>query len=210
MEAHTTLHHSGIRLEAVINETRGPDGVVLTHPHPLYGGSMDNAVVTAVAGVFSANGFTTLRFNFRGVGNSTGQYDDGLGEEDDLLAALSFLKEKGCENIRIAGYSFGARISAGVVSKGCDIQDHIMISPPVAFMSFDDIERLPATGLVITGENDEIAPPDRIQSCLDRWRIAPRFEIIKSCDHFYSRHLKRLETILTQYLSMQPLGEQYV
>ncbi len=202
MEVHTTVHHSDIRLEAVINENKGPDAVVLTHPHPLYGGSMDNAVVTAAAGVFFENEFTTLRFNFRGVGKSTGQYDDGPGEQNDLLAAVSFLTEKGYENIRIAGYSFGARISAAVVSKGCAIQDHIMISPPVAFMNFDDIEHLPSTGLVITGENDDIAPPDRIQSCLDRWRITPRFEVIRSCDHFYSRHLKHFETILSQYLSI--------
>jgi alpha/beta superfamily hydrolase len=87
------------------------------------------------------------------------------------------------------------------VAGGYDIFDHIMISPPVAFMSFDDIAALPSTGLVITGQNDDIAPPDIIQTHLDRWGITPRFEVIPGCDHFYAGHLDSLHQSLSHYFS---------
>jgi uncharacterized protein len=201
MESDITICCGNNSLEAKLNENGEHNAVVVTHPHPLYGGNMDNWVVTSIAGIFLANRFTTLRFNFRGTGKSTGMYDDGNGEQDDLKAAISFLQQKGYEKIWLAGYSFGSKITALAVSSGCAVQDHIMIAPPVAFMSFDDIEILPRTGLVITGENDDFAPPDQIRFHLDRWGIKPQFEMIKSCDHFFSTGLKDLEVILNAYLS---------
>jgi len=91
-------------------------------------------------------------------------------------------------------------MNALVVSKGCKIEDHIMVSPPVGFMSFDDIEKMFCTGLIITGANDEIAPAELVQGHINRWQINPRYEIIKDCDHFYSGCLGKLKTILTDYL----------
>jgi hypothetical protein len=158
-------------------------------------------VVVRTASAFAQQGFTTLRFNFRGTGGSSGMYDNGHGEQTDVIAALEFLKDQGCDPLYLAGYSFGSRVNASVVAGGYDIFDHIMISPPVAFMSFDDIAALPSTGLVITGQNDEIAPPGRIQAYLDRWGITPRVDIIPGCDHFYSGSLAHLKNRLSDYLS---------
>lgn len=201
MDSVIMIEAGQVQLEAMIAENTTSKAVIVTHPHPLYGGNMENPVVMTASRAFFDNGFTTLRFNFRGTGKSTGRFDDGIGEQDDVRAAVSYLKEKGLDDIRLCGYSFGSRINASVVSEDCSISDHIMVSPPVAFMSFDDIFSMPKTGLVITGSHDEIAPPGQVQTHLTRWEITPEYQVIESCDHFYSGCLDRLEDILNRYLS---------
>ena len=200
MDAHITIDCKNIKLEGVLHKNSLQKAVIICHPHPLYGGNMDNPVVITIAEAFFEKGFTTLRFNFRGTGNSTGMFDHGEGEQEDIRAAMSCLIGNGYQKIYLAGYSFGARMNALVVSKGCEIEDHIMISPPVGFMSFDDIKKMPDTGLIVTGGNDEIGSADLIQKHINRWQINPRYEIIEDCDHFYSGCLSRLKTILTDYV----------
>ena len=201
MNSQITIDCNENKLEAVLNENSLQKAVIITHPHPLYGGNMDNSVVMSIEKAFFDRGFTTLRFNFRGTCNSTGMFDDGNGEQDDVLAVLSFLEQKkGFERILLAGYSFGARINAKLVAGGCEIDDHIMISPPVGFMSFDDIEQMPHTGLIVSGEKDEIAPSNLIQDHIARWGIKVQYKIIKNCDHFYSNSLGKLENIIDLYL----------
>ncbi len=201
MESQITIERQTIRLEGVLDHNSSQKAVIISHPHPLYGGDMDNPVVMAIAEVFCEKGYTTLRFNFRGKGKSTGTFDNGNGEQDDVMAAISFLEDKGFRGISLAGYSFGSRMNAEVISKGIRIQDHIMVSPPMGAMSFDGIENMPSTGLIVTGRNDEIAPPDLILEHIKIWGIAPRFDIIENCDHFYSGCLKKLKTLLADYLS---------
>ncbi len=201
MSSTISIECKNIKLEAVLNENSLQKAVVITHPHPLYGGNMDNSVVVSIEKAFFNKGFTTLRFNFRGTCNSTGMFDDGNGEQDDVLAALSYLRnKKGHDWILLAGYSFGARINAKVISNGCEIDDHIMVSPPVGFMSFDDIGKMPHTGLIVSGDRDEIAPVNLIQDHIKRWGISPQYEILKECDHFYSASLDKLENIIELYL----------
>ncbi|MCP3873054.1 MAG: alpha/beta hydrolase [Desulfobacteraceae bacterium] len=201
MEQNITIDCDTIKLESALHINSSQKTVIITHPHPLYGGNMDNPVVMTIAESFFEKGFTTLRFNFRGTGNSTGKFDDGNGEQEDIRAALSFLKEQKNNEIYLAGYSFGARMNASVVSNGCEIEDHIMVSPPMGFMSFDTIEKMPNTGLIVTGERDDIAPVDVVQGHIKRWQITPVFKVIENGDHFYSGSLGKLKTILTQYLS---------
>ncbi|MBU8912203.1 MAG: alpha/beta hydrolase [Desulfobacterales bacterium] len=200
MKQNITIDCGNIKLEGVLQKNSSQNAVIICHPHPLYGGNMDNPVVMTIADAFFEKGFTTLRFNFRGTCNSTGMFDNGNGEQEDIRAAMSFLVESGYKNICLAGYSFGARMNALVVSKGCEVKDHIMVSPPMGFMSFDDIEKISSTGLIVTGAKDDIAPADLIQKHINRWQITPRYEIIESCDHFYSDCLDKLKAILTDYL----------
>jgi len=200
MESNITIECGNIKLEGSLNKNSPQKGVIICHPHPLYGGNMENSVVMTIAESFFEKGFTTLRFNFRGTGNSTGMFDHGNGEQEDIRAVMSWLTQNGYQKIYLAGYSFGARMNALVVSKGCSIEDHIMVSPPVGFISFDDIEQMPSTGLIVAGANDEIAPADQVQDHINRWNITPQYEIIKDCDHFYSGCLDRLRAILTDYL----------
>ncbi|MCA1793796.1 MAG: alpha/beta hydrolase [Desulfotignum sp.] len=200
MEEAIVIKNNTIRLQAMLDKTSAGRAVVITHPHPLYGGNMDNPVVLQMTKSFARKGFTTLRFNFRGTAGSTGMYDNGQGEQTDVTATLAFLKNLGIQTLFLAGYSFGARINASVVSQGYDIKDHVMVSPPVGFLSFDDIETLLSTGLIITGQEDDIAPPDMVQAHIHRWKISPEFHIIPGCDHFYGGCLDQLGEILEHYL----------
>ncbi|MDA3789492.1 MAG: alpha/beta hydrolase [Desulfobacula sp.] len=200
MESKITIECGNIKLEGSLRKNTSQKAVIICHPHPLYGGNMDNPVVMTIADSFFEKGFTTMRFNFRGTCNSTGMFDNGNGEQNDIRAAMSWLMENGYQKICLAGYSFGARMNALVVSKGCKIEDHIMVSPPVGFMSFDDIKKMPSAGLIVTGANDEIAPKDQIQEHINRCQIDPKYEIIKDCDHFYSGCLGKLKAILIDYL----------
>ncbi|MCP4719767.1 MAG: alpha/beta hydrolase [Desulfobacteraceae bacterium] len=200
MEKPIIINCNNVRLEGLLNQNSSEKGVVVTHPHPLYGGNMDNPVVEQIVQSFFEKGFTTLRFNFRGTGKSSGMFDNGVGELDDVRAVLSYLKESGISQLYLAGYSFGARMNASVVSSGYELQDHIMVSPPMGFMSFDDVESMPSTGLILTGAKDEIAPSDMVQAAINRWQIHTQFEVIKGCDHFYAGCLDKLNQILSGYL----------
>ena len=200
MELKITIECGNIKLEGSLRKNTSQKAVIICHPHPLYGGNMDNPVVMTIADAFFEKGFTTLRFNFRGTCDSTGMFDNGIGEQEDIRAAMSWLMENSYQKICLAGYSFGAKMNALVVSKGCEIEDHIMVSPPVGFMSFDEIKKMPSTGLIVTGANDEIAPKEQIQEHINQWQIDPQYEIIKDCDHFYSGRLGKLKAILIDYL----------
>jgi alpha/beta superfamily hydrolase len=180
-----------------------PDrGVVVTHPHPLYGGDMHNSVVDTVAKVYGELGWSTMRFNFRGVGASQGSYDQGQGEQDDLQAAIDFLSTKGIQKIHLAGYSFGAwvisRWSQRISASGHHI---ILVSPPVAFLDFEDIGPIAGLAGVIAGERDHIAPPDKITAMLPRWQPGIQLQVLKRTDHFFTGRLNSLEQSLAEIIS---------
>lgn len=206
MEKSITIENGPCLLEAMLNIESKTKAAVITHPHPLFGGNMDNAVVMAMTDAFSANGITTLRFNFRGAGKSQGVYDEGRGEQDDVIAAVTYLNEMNISTLYLAGYSFGSKINASVMNHHPDVADiihsHIMVSPPVAFMRFDDIDALPKTDLVIVGSLDEFAPESQIRDHLERWEIRPQVCIINGQDHFYATGMNRLKTILDDYLNI--------
>ncbi|WDP89214.1 MAG: alpha/beta hydrolase [Desulfobacter sp.] len=202
METRITIPCESIRLDGWLNLNPGSKkGVVVTHPHPLYGGNMDNSVVLQIVQSFYRAGFTTLRFNFRGTGESSGMFDNGDGEQDDVRAALACLGEEGISEPYLAGYSFGSWVNARVVDAGAGIKDHIMVSPPCAFLAFDDVEKLPDTGLIVTGGNDDIAPPDKVRALIERWESPAEFAVLKNGDHFYSQTLAMLDKVLAGYLA---------
>ena len=121
--------------------------IVICHPHPQYGGSMHDAVVDTVDGVARRHGFATLRFNFRGVGASTGRFDNGVGEVDDLLAALTWLRDRsGTLPVWLAGYSFGSNIVWRSIARAGELGGALLIAPPVALMDFADRPASPAKG----------------------------------------------------------------
>lgn len=95
MEEKISFLSGDYELEGLFAKVSGDKGVVITHPHPLYGGDMYNPVVNTIASAYQKNGFATLRFNFRGVGKSQGNYDDGIGEQKDVNSAILYLSEMG-------------------------------------------------------------------------------------------------------------------
>ncbi len=131
-----------LSLEALLAIPDAPSaGVVICHPHPLYGGDMDNPVVVRVQEVCADLGLATLRFNFRGVGGSGGAHGDGVGEQDDARAALEALaRTTGGAPTAIAGYSFGARIAALVACGDPRVGGLAMIAPPLGMYDFACIE----------------------------------------------------------------------
>jgi len=181
----------------------GPKGVVVTHPHPLYGGSLDNPVVEIVVRAFQKLGFSTLRFNFRGVGASQGDYDNGRGEAADTREALNFLAQAGIQAVYLAGYSFGAWVNTQVSPQEIGDIPMIMVSPPVAFMQFEDQLRLPNLKLVITGAHDEISPEPMVREQIVTWNPTARLEIIPGADHFYSGRLRSLAETVTANINSE-------
>ncbi|MGD2030147.1 MAG: alpha/beta hydrolase [Desulfobacterales bacterium] len=186
-------------IEGLFNKRDERKGVVVTHPHPLYGGDMYNMVVETIVHVYNIKGYSTLKFNFRGVGESRGQYGNGIGEQKDVVAALSFLSDMGMERIDLAGYSFGAWVNAHAVAQGEDsvVENMAMVSPPVGFMDFNAICAMNVLKFVITGSRDNIAPADVVKKMLPTWNPDARFEIVDGADHFYGGYLSQLESVLS-------------
>ena len=176
------LYHTG-------NPTKA---VVITHPHPLYGGDMTNPVVAAIATAYQNAGFATLRFNFRGTGKSTGTHDQGVGEQVDVAGAVDFLKGEGLGEIHLSGYSFGAWVNAMALQGAIPVQGVTMVAPPVAFIDFKDGLRLPTLSAVVAGSRDEFAPPDLIRPLMGQWNPAARLDIIDGADHFFFGFLEEV------------------
>jgi hypothetical protein len=196
-ETISSFESENLRLEGMLERVSGTKGVVITHPHPLYGGDMDNPVVLAMRNAYRRKGFSTLRFNFRGVGGSGGRHDKGIGERRDVLAARAWLAGLGMADIDLAGYSFGAWVNAGV-SDG--FQRMVVVSPPLAFIDFGPPAPIPNLDLIVTGSRDEIAPPAMIDRVRARWNPAAAFEVIPGADHFYTGLLKTLEDTITAHI----------
>jgi len=200
MEEKVCFRSGDFELEGLFESGLTSRGVVITHPHPLYGGDMHNPVVGAIRRAYRMKGVATLRFNFRGAGESEGQHDNGVGEQDDVLAALSFLRESGFQSVELAGYSFGAWVNALTLQRERLSENLVMVSPPVAFVDFASIGRLPGLRLVVTGSRDEIAPPGVIRQMLTTWNLSAHFDIIDGSDHFYNLHTRQLEDVLGRHI----------
>lgn len=190
----------GFDIEGLIESGAGKLGAVVAHPHPLYGGNMNNPVVGIIHQAYRKKGYTTLRFNFRGTGSSQGRYDQGVGEQVDLIAAVNLLRQRGLETIELAGYSFGAWITALTARAQAWSLPMVWVSPPVGFMDFNPAGRLPGLKFIVTGSADDIAPPDAIRRMLPIWNPAVLFETIVGSDHFYSRHTRELEDALDRHI----------
>jgi alpha/beta superfamily hydrolase len=186
-----------LNLEGMLATSRGENGVVISHPHPLYGGSMHNNVVKAVAHAYQEEEYSTLRFNFRGVERSEGDYDNGLGEQEDVKAALQTLSKK---TMDLAGYSFGAWVNALGLAKFEEAQRLIMVSPPVSVIDFSFLEYSPKIKLVICGSRDEIAEYKKVEKMLPKWNDQALFRVIQGADHFYSGYEEELIDIIGEFL----------
>ncbi|MFZ0132952.1 MAG: alpha/beta hydrolase [Desulfobacterales bacterium] len=200
MEEKVCFQSGDLDLEGLFESGGAKRGVVITHPHPLYGGDMQNPVVEVIRRAYRSKDAATLRFNFRGTGHSAGHYDNGAGEQNDVVAALCFLKETGIDTIDLCGYSFGAWVNALTVCREGGTENLVMVSPPVGFVDFSAITSLPALRLVVTGSRDEIAPAEVIRKMQPEWNPSARLEIIDGADHFYCRYTRRLEEVLAHHV----------
>jgi alpha/beta superfamily hydrolase len=200
MEESISFLSENYQLEGLLYKNSLDHGVVITHPHPLYGGDMNNFIVDLIARTYQKKDFTTLRFNFRGTGKSQGSYADGIGEQLDVVAALSTLQQIGIKNIDLAGYSFGAWVNALAIGKLNGVKNMIMVSPPVGFVDFGSANSIPNLKLIVTGSNDDVAPVDRIKTLYPGWNPKVQFIIINGADHFYSGCLDELASVLSSHI----------
>ncbi len=196
MEAEILMKAGDQELEGLLEINSREKGVVITHPHPLYGGDMFSPVVEAIRVSYRETGYTTLRFNFRGVGNSGGKHDEGIGEQEDVRSALAYLRAQEIKSLDLAGYSFGTYVNAEAVRNGAVAEGMLMVSPPVAFVKFSEPLQLPHLHLVVTGSRDEYAPPALLSEILPRWSPEARLAVIKGADHFYGGYMAELQSLL--------------
>ena len=183
-----------------------PAGVVICHPHPLYGGDMENPVVVRVQEVCAALGLATLRFNFRGVGASGGVHGGGVGEQDDAAAALDALaKAMGGGTLAIAGYSFGSRIAALVGSRDGRVGGMALIAPPLAMSDFGFLEDIRVPTLAVAGTRDQYCPSDEFArfTAARPWIKAATIE---GADHFFFGKLFPLGEAVTEWAQRLPRG----
>jgi alpha/beta superfamily hydrolase len=188
-----------LKIEGLLRKSSGENGVVICHPHPLMGGSMYNNVVEAIREAFASQNYTTLRFNFRGVGNSTGNYDEGRGEQADILSAHEFLKKKGIEKIFLAGYSFGAWVGSKVLEKFNQLfAASILVSPPLNYFDFSWDNLKNKIDLVVSGDRDQFCDAEVLRK--QAKKINSLMETVYDTDHFYSGKEKELIDILLKYI----------
>ena len=189
------------QLEAILKEPAGEirGAALVCHPHPLGGGTMHNKVVyRAAAGLLDA-GMVTLRFNFRGVGNSTGEHDDGSGEKDDVRDVLSYLTEHyPNRKIILAGFSFGSRVGTEVALNDDRITRLISIGTPVDKYDFSYLKNCRKPILFVHGDRDEFGSVENLNSLVSQVAENTDTELVifENCGHFFDNHLEQLrETI---------------
>jgi uncharacterized protein len=161
--------------------------IAICHPHPLRGGDMSNNVVVALAEAFAVVGFAVLRFNFRGVGRSTGHYAEGVGEQGDAKAALAWLRELpgiDADRMFLAGYSFGARVTLKVASTDPRVGGFVVVAPPVR-QGWPSLESAKGPKIFCCGERDPAAPPEVLRSLLRDLPDPKRLAIFPGADHFF-------------------------
>lgn len=180
-------------------------GLLMCHPHPLFHGTMDNKVVTTVTRTAAAMGLPTLRFNFRGVGHSAGQHDQGVGEQDDVLAALRFARATlGWQRVILAGFSFGAGMACLSACREPEAIVALVLLAP-AVHHFDAPAQLPYEfeTFVYMGDADEVVPFDEVEDWVKRVVPVPHFSVFRAGGHFFHGRLTDLKATLVEEL--QPL-----
>lgn len=182
-----------------------PIALVL-HPHPKAGGSMQDPITITLFEMFTKRGFSTLRFNFRGVGRSQGQFEAGPAELSDAAFVLDHLESlnEAPSQCWVAGSSFGAYLCLQLLMRRPEIDGFIAVAPPANHYDLSFLAPCPASGIIIAGEKDIVAPPADIDRALTKVRVQ-KGEVIEranipGANHFFQDKLKELEAMSVEYL----------
>ncbi len=164
---------------------------IILHPHPQFGGTMNNRVVYNLHYAFHSLGFTCLRFNFRGVGRSQGEFDQGIGELSDAASALDYLQamNPNAKHCWVAGFSFGAWIGMQLLMRRPEITGFISVSPQADRYDFSFLAPCPSSGLILNGLNDRVAPPADTRTLVgklhDQKGITITHQEVEGAGHFF-------------------------
>jgi len=199
------------RLEAKYYKSKkktSPIALIL-HPHPQYGGTMNNKIVVDTFNVFLENEFSVCRVNFRGVGKSDGEFNNGQGELADAAAALDWIERENFDNSQcwISGFSFGSLIAMQLLMRRPEINRFIIISPQPNVYDFSFLSPCPTSGLVIHGKKDELVSSSSIvelKNRLDNQKgINVQFDQITDANHFFSKSEDVLKKSIDKYISKE-------
>lgn len=193
------IKNNQVTLEGLLIKSSKEKGVVICHPHPLMGGSMHNNVVEAIQEAYAAENYTTLRFNFRGVEGSTGQYDEGRGEQEDILAASKYLQDIGILKTAFAGYSFGAWVGAKFIERLDNIFANVtFVSPPINIYDLNFKKLDNKVNQIICGNYDQFCDVNILKDKIKNINV--NLKIISGADHFYFGQEKDLINVLRDIL----------
>lgn len=179
---------------------------LILHPHPRAGGHMNHPVSVQLYHLFMKRGFSVLRFNFRGVGRSQGEFDAGIGELADAATALDWLQAANpqASQFWVAGYSFGAYIGMQLLMRRPETDGFISVSPPTNMYDFSFLAPCPASGLILHGEADTVVPPVEVERVVSKLRtqkgIVIDYELVEGATHFWAEHLPEVEKRVGAYL----------
>lgn len=196
------------RLEGRFHPNKDKDApvAIVLHPHPQFGGTMNNKVVYELHYIFHRLGYSVLRFNFRGVGRSQGEFDQGIGELSDAAAALDYLQslKPDAKITFIAGFSFGAWIGMQLLMRRPEASGFVSVSPPANMYDFSFLAPCPSSGLIINGDADRIAPPDDIVKLVEKLKsqrgITITHDVIPGANHFYDQGMPTMVSRVEDYV----------
>lgn len=202
------------RLEGryIKSERKGAPIALVLHPHPKFGGTMNNKVVYSLFDTFRKFGFSVLRFNFRGVGMSEGEYDDGEGELSDAAAAMDWLQNMNKDSLEcwVGGFSFGSWIGMQLLMRRPEIQGFISVAPPTNMFDFNFLAPCPSSGLIINGTDDKIVPPAYVKRLHDKLKLQKRIVVehtlVEDAGHFFEGQLDVLSETVAGYLKKRRVG----
>lgn len=193
-------------IEAVLESAPRPAFIgVVCHPHPLFGGTMDNKVVTTLCRAIRDGGGAVLRFNFRGVGKSEGSYGEGIGEAEDLLAVIHWLQARYPRaSLWLSGFSFGSYVAAyGAVSLRANGQAPMrlfLVAPPVHHFDFSTITDVGCAVTVVQGDDDEVVAADKVHQWGQMSPLQPELIRFSECGHFFHGRLNELKALALSLL----------
>lgn len=203
------------RLEGRYQPAADPSAPIamILHPHPQFGGNMNNPISYNLFYMFKERGFTTLRFNFRGIGRSQGEFDHGIGELSDAAAALDWVQTLHPESKSywVAGYSFGAWIGMQLLMRRPEIEGFMSISPQPNLYDFAFLAPCPSSGLIIHGSEDRVAPEKDVQGLVDKLHtqkgILITQKMVPGANHFFQGFEETLLAECADYLDARMRGE---
>lgn len=180
-----------------LSDIADPEGArrgvaVICHPNPVQGGTMHNKVVTMTERALRESGLDTVRFNFRGTGNSPGAYDEGNGEGDDLAAVVAWVRSVRPDDVLwLAGFSFGSYVT---IARAVELKAEALISiaPPVGRWAFKELAVPACPWLIVQGEADEVVDPDTVFDWVDSLDVNPELVRMPDTSHFFHRRLMDL------------------
>ncbi len=196
------------RLEGRYQNSRSPGAPIalVLHPDPRRSGTMNNKIVYNLYHAFVRQGFSVLRFNFRGVGRSQGIFDRGEGELSDAASALDWMQtlNQNASTCWVAGYSFGAWIGMQLLMRRPEVKCFVSVAPPANLYDFSFLAPCPSSGLVIQGDRDRNVPPNSVEKLVQKMRqqrhIKINYRVVPGANHAFHNHLEEVTRHVDDYL----------